>query len=33
MAKAISDSAHNFVERTRIDVESKAKNIFLLDVG
>jgi hypothetical protein len=33
MAKAITDRTHNFVERIGIDVESKAKNILLFDVG
>jgi len=33
MVKAFSDCAHNFVERLKINVESKAKNFFLSDVG
>ena len=32
MVKAISDSAHDVVERFGIDVESKTKNLFLSDV-
>jgi hypothetical protein len=33
MAKAISDRAHDLVERFGINVESKAKDLLLLDVG
>ena len=32
MVKAITDRTHNVVECIGIDVESKAKNIFLFDV-